>query len=190
MSSRAVLAVLAAALLGGCSSLLPKGTNDTPTPFQTYAEAEAAVNQIVPFKTSPRELPALGFDAKEGRNVTIIPYPNIVERLAPYSGVALDALDPGIRICILAQTQCRGYLFRFERQDRKREGNFWADFFNIRRINHYTGWWIEALVVVNDGTVLFRNIAGAPSTERTDMYNNPLGPVQPAGEGVGTVLLR
>jgi hypothetical protein len=71
-----------------------------------------------------------------------------------------------------------------------REGNFWADFLNLKRSTHYTGWWFEALVVVNDGTVLFRNIAGQPSTERTDTNITPLGPFQPAGEGVGAVLLR
>jgi len=190
MNSRAALALCITTLLAGCSSLLPNGTADAPTPFSSYAQAEAAVARITPFKTSPSELPQLGFDAQDGRNVTLIPYPNIVARLAPYPGVPLEALDPGIRTCILAMTACRGYLFRFERQDRAREGNFWADFLNVRRSTHYTGWWFEALVVVNDGTVLFRNIAGQPSTERTETNNNPLGPFQPAGEGVGSVLLR
>jgi hypothetical protein len=190
MNRRAVLVLTLAALGAGCSSLLPKGTTDAPTRFATYAEAEAALAGIVPFQTTPAELPRLGFDPQGGRNVTLIPYPNIVARLAPYPGVPLDALDPGIRTCILAKTACRGYLFRFDRQDRARDGNFWADFFNFHRSNHYTGWWFEALVVVNEGTVLFRNIAGQPNMERTEQYTNPLGPFQPAGEGVGSILLR
>jgi hypothetical protein len=190
MNRRAVFVLSVAVLAAGCSSLLPKGSNDAPNAFASYADVAAAVERIVPFKTATEELPRLGFDMHEGRNVTLIPYPNIVARLAPYPGVPLDALDPGIRTCILAKTACRGYLFRFERQDRAREGNFWADFFNFHRVNHYTGWWFEALVVVNDGTVLFRNIAGQPNMERTEQYTNPLGPFQPAGEGVGTVILR
>lgn len=190
MTCRAVVLLTVAVLMAGCSSLLPKGRTDAPTKFRSYTDAEAALERIVPFKTSPSELPQLGFDPQEGRNVTLIPYPNIVARLAPYPGVPLDALDPGIRSCILAKTECRGYLFRFEKQDRAREGNFWADFFNFHRSNHYTGWWFEALVVVNDGTVLFRNIAGQPNMERTEQYTNPLGPFQPAGEGVGSILLR
>jgi hypothetical protein len=190
MNLRVVLSLGLAAALAGCSSLLPKGSSDAPTPFASYAEAEAAVARIVPFQTRPSELAQLGFDPQGGRNVTLIPYPNIVARLAPYPGVPLESLDPGIRTCILAKAECRGYLFRFERQDRAREGNFWADFFNVKRINHYTGWWFEALVVVNDGTVLFRNIAGQPNMERTEQHRNPLGPLQPAGEGIGGVLLR
>ena len=89
MNSRATLAVCITTLLAGCSSLLPKGTADSPTPFTSYAQAEAAVARITPFKTKPSELPQLGFDAQDGRNVTLITYPNIVARLAPYPVVPL-----------------------------------------------------------------------------------------------------
>lgn len=170
--------------------MLPRGSTDAPSRFTSYTEAQAAAERIVPFQTPAAELPSLGFDPAEGRNVTVIPYPEIVARLAPYSGVALDQLDPGIRTCIMARTACRAYLFHFERQDRRREGGFWSDFFNVRRTTNVTGWWFEALVVVSDGTVLFRNVAGQPHMERVEKQLNPLGPFQPAGEGAGAVLLR
>lgn len=170
--------------------MLPRGSTDAPSRFTSYTEAQAAAERIVPFQTPAAALPSLGFDPAEGRNVTLIPYPEIVARLAPYSGVALDQLDPGIRACIMARTECRAYLFHFERQDRRREGGFWGDFFNVRRTTNVTGWWFEALVVVSDGTVLFRNVAGQPHMERVEKQLNPLGPFQPAGEGAGAVLLR
>ncbi|MGE4239764.1 hypothetical protein [Ramlibacter sp.] len=180
----------AAALLAGCSSMLPRGTTDMPSPFRSFAEAQAAAERIAPFRTRVDDLQSLGFDPKEGRNVTQIPYPDIVARLAPYPGVSLDALDPGIRACIVARSGCRAYVFRFERIDRKREGGFWADFLNVRRVTNTTGWWFETLVVVSDDVVLFRNHSGEPRIEKVERQTNPLGPFQPAGEGAGAALLR
>lgn len=148
------------------------------------------MEKIVAFQTRTSDLKALGFDPKEGKNVTLIPYPDIVARLAPHPGVPLAALDPGVRQCIEAQTACRAYLFHFERQDRRREGGFWSDFLNIRRSTTVTGWWFDALVVVSSETVLFRNFAGQARIDRIEKQNNPLGPLQPAGEHAGDVLIR
>lgn len=186
------LALLAPLLLAlaGCSSLLPKGSSDTPSPFATFSEAQAASNRIQPFKTRKDELKELGFDWENGRNVTLIPYPDVLQRLTPYSGVPMEALDAGIRQCILAKTDCQAYLFHFERTDRVRQGGFWADFLNVRRVTQIDGWWFDALVVVSDGTVLFRNSAGQAHTDRVERQINPLGPFQPAGEAVGPALIR
>jgi hypothetical protein len=177
-------------LLAGCTGMLPRGSSDTPSPFANYAEAQAAAEKIRPFQTRPSDLPALGFDMAEGRNVTLIPYPEIVARLAPYPGVPLQELDPGIRTCILARSDCRGYLFRFRREDRQRQGPFVTDFLNMRRTTNVKGWWFEALVVVSKDTVVFRNFAGEARVERVESQTNPLGPLQPAGEGAGSLLLR
>lgn len=182
--------ILSSVALAGCASMLPHGSSDTPSPFATFAEAEAAAHRIVPFQTPVSELKALGFDPQGGRNVTIIPYPDVLSRLVPYSGVPMEALDPGIRECIAAKTACRAWLFHFERQDRKREGSFWGDFFNVRRVTLVTGWWFDALVVVNDGKVLFRNVAGQAGIRRVERQINPLGPLQPAGEAAGALLVK
>lgn len=183
----AALALCVAAT--ACSSLLPRGSSDTPSPFEGYAQAQAAAERIVAFRTRVAELPALGFDPENGRNVTVIPYPEIVARLAPYPGVPLDELEPGIRQCILAKAGCKAYLFRFERLSRRREGDFLSDFLNLRRVTNVTGWWFEALVVVSDGTVLFRNFAGQPHIDRVEKQTNPLGPLQSSGEALGGRLL-
>ena len=179
MRSCALLAVVCAGFLSGCSSLLPYGSNRSPSPFTTYAEAQQASQRIKPYATSFKELPGLGFDPGAGPNVTLVPYPDVIARVVSASGVPMAALDEGIQACILAQAQCRGYLFRFEHNDHARVGNFWADFFNVRRTTRYTGWWFEALVVVSGEQVLFRNTAGEPRMERTDKDTNPLGPFQP-----------
>jgi hypothetical protein len=177
-------------LLSACASLLPRGSSDTTNDFLDFSQAKAALERIVALQTSTSELKALGFDIQSGANVTLISYPEIVARLTPNPSVPLDKLDPGIRQCIEVQTRCRGHLFHFERQERKREGSFWLDFFNIRRTTNTKGWWFEALIVVSDDKVLFRNYAGQAHADRVDKQTNPLGPFQPAGEGAGAVLLR
>lgn len=190
MRTRLALSLLACAALAACASMLPRGRTDTPAGFASFEEAQAAVQRIVAFQTSTSELPQLGFDTVAGKNLTLIPYPDIVGRLAPHPGVPFDKLDPGIRMCIEAQAACRGYLFHYEREDRRREGSFWLDFLNVRRTTNIRGWWFDALIVVTDGKVLFRNYAGQPGTDKVDRQVNPLGPFQPAGESAGSVLIH
>lgn len=186
----ALVAQLAALLLlAGCGGLLPRGSAETPPVFEGFEQAEGAAKRIVGLKTRVEELKALGFDPN-GANVTVIPYPDIVARLAPYPGVPVDQLDPGVRECIEAQAACRGYLFHFEHQNRRRQGSFWLDFLNLRRNTYVTGWWFDALIVVSDGVVLFRNYGGQASTDRTERQVNPLGPFQPAGESAGWQLIH
>lgn len=182
--------IATAVFMAGCAGALPRGTTHTPSPFASFTEAQAAASRIVPFKTTPAQLRELGFDAEQGSNVTLLPYPDVLARLVPYSGVPMDQLDPGIRECIAIRTLCRGYVFHFEKQARERQGNFVSDFFNLHRVTRTTGWWFDALVVVSDSQVLFRNIGGQASTDKTERQTNPLGPLQPAGESAGAVLLH
>lgn len=99
----------------------------------------------------------------------------------------LSALDPGVRKCVEEQAACRGYLFHFGRQDRRRTGGFWRDFLNIRRTTEVSGWPFQALVV-SDSSVLFRNYAGQAQIDRVETQRNPHGPFQPAGEAAGALL--
>ena len=190
MRIRLLLFPLVGVLLSGCSSLLPRGSSSLGVGFDNFEEARIAVERIVPLKTRTEALNTMGFDVRNGLNVTLVPYPEIVVRLTPHPSVPISTLDPGMRQCIDIQTACRGYLFRFEREDRKREGNFWLDFFNVSRTTHITGWRFEALIVVSDDLVLFRNYSGLARIDRVEKQINPLGPLQPAGEGVGSSLLR
>lgn len=190
MKYRLSVVVLGCAALSACSSLLPRSSSDTPGSFATFESAQAAAQRIVPLETQVSALKGLGFDLESGTNVTLIPYPDIVARLAPYPALPLSVLDPGVRKCVDAQAACRGYMFHFEQQERRRTGSFWLDFLNIRRTTYVTGWSFQALVVVSDGTVLFRNYAGQPQIDRVEMQRNPLGPFQPAGEAAGAALMR
>lgn len=176
--------------LAGCGGMLPRGSSVSPSSFENYEAAQEALEKVVPYHTTVEELKALGFDPQANVNVTVIPYPEVITRLAPHPGVPMEALDRGVRDCILAQMRCRAYEFRFAHQNRRREGGFWADFFNFRRRVEVIGWRFEGLVVVRDGVVLFRNTAGVPRINTVERQSNPLGPLQPAGESAGQMLLR
>ena len=178
------------ALLAGCAALLPHSASDQPSGFDSFQAAALALDQAVPYRTTAAGLKALGYDLDASANVTLIPYPQLIARLAPNSSVPLDALDEGIRDCILARQACRAYEFHVARESRQREGNFFLDFLNFRRSTVITGWRFEGLLVVRDDVLLFRSHAGEPRTDRTEVEVHPLGPFQPAGESAGGLAFR
>lgn len=180
--ARCVLLVLTVGALAGCEALLPRGSSQSPSPFTLYEAARQALEQVVPYKTRLSDLKALGLDPQESANVTVISYPDVVTRIAPNAGVPLDAMDKGLRDCILAQTRCRAYVYSFSQQKRQREGEFLPDFFNFRRTVNIQGWRLEGLVVVRDDLVVFRSMGGEPHIRKVERQVNPLGPLQPAGE--------
>jgi len=177
-------------LLVACADLLPRSQSQQPSGFASFEAAAGALEQAVPYKTTVAELRALGFDIEASANVTQIPYPQLIARLAPNSSIPLDALEPGLRDCMLARQACRVYEFRLAHEARQRDGNFWLDFLNFRRSTAIVGWRFEGLLVVRNGTLLFRSYGGEPHIARTELEVRPLGPFQPAGESSGSLLLR
>jgi len=171
--------------LAGCGHFLPQQTSTVPTSFESFAAAQRAVEQVVPFKTTMKDLRTLGFDVQASANVTLIPYPELVSRLAPNPSVPFDELDAGIRACILSRMACEAFQFQIGQEERKRTGDFWVDFLNFKRTTSISGWHFQALIVVRDGVVLFRNYGGEPHIKRTELQRNPLGPLQQAGEAAG-----
>ena len=177
-------------MLAACADLLPRSQSQQPSGFESYEAAASALEQAVPYKATVAELKALGFDINASANVTQIPYPQLIARLAPNSSIPLEALDPGLRDCMLARQECKVYEFRLAREDRRRNGNFWLDFLNFRRSTLIVGWRFEGLLVVRNGTLLFRSHGGEPRIARTEVEVRPLGPFQPAGESSGSLILR
>lgn len=184
-----VLPLLAAGL-AGCASLLPRGSSEQPSAFDSFDAAQRALEQVVPFRTTVAELAALGFDPEGGRNVTRVPYPEVITRLAPHPGVPLESLDEGVRACVAAQAQCRAYVFHLGRQTQRREGSFWLDFLSFRRTTAIGGWRFDGLVVVRGDQVVFRNFGGEARIDRTERRVNPLGPLQGAGDAIGAKVLN
>lgn len=184
------LAASSTVLLSACAHLLPQQAVDTRPAFETFEAASQALERIEPFRTRIGELGPLGFDVQGRHNATVIPYPDLVARLAPNSSVPFAELDPGIRECILARDACRAYQFHFWYERRERRGGFLADFFNFERTTAVTGWHLEALIVVRGDTVLFRSFGGEPDNSRIEHQRNPLGPLQSAGDQLVGAAIR
>ena len=188
--ARGIVCCGSSILLSGCASLLPRGDSEQPSGFDTFEAAAQAFDKVVAYSTTAEQLKTLGFDLQSSPNVTLISYPQLTSRLAPDRGVPFEAIDPGIRDCIVARLACQVYEFHLGRETSRREGGFMLDFLNFRRETRVTGWRFEGLLAVRDGVVLFRSHGGEPRTDRTDRQVNPLGPLQGAGEGAGRLLGR
>ena len=176
-------------LLCSCANVLPRGDSERPSGFDSFEAAARAFDAVVAYRTTVEQLSELGFDLQSSANVTLIQYPQLTGRLAPDRGVPFEAIDPGIRDCIVARLACQAYEFNFGREASRREGGFLSDFLNFRRTTRVTGWRFEGLLAVRDGVVLFRSHGGEPRTDRTDRQVNPLGPLQGAGEMAGRLLV-
>lgn len=185
-----VTGILVTAGLGACSSMLPVGESRAVSRFAGFQEAREAIDLVRPYRTTAAEVVALGFDLRNSANVREIPYPELVAQLAPNPSIPMEALDPGIRDCLLAQQACRAYAFRFGELRRQRTGPFLLDFLNFRRTTVVTGWAFEGLLLIRGDTVLFRNFGGEPQIERIERQRSPLGPLQPAGESASQLLIR
>lgn len=183
-------ALALAAALGGCAGLLPRGSAEASSAFASFAAARDAFERVQPHQTTTQQLREFGFDLHDSANVRQIPYPEVIARLAPNPNIPLEMLDGGIRECILARQACEAYQFNIGTQTRRRSGSFLLDFLNFRRTTYITGWRFEALVVMRDGVVLFRSYGGEPLIKQVERQANPLGPLQPAGESLGSQPFR
>ena len=181
---------LAAVLLAGCSSLLPRADLATQQAWASFEDARSAIERVVPQETTRAELSAAGIDPLSNAAVTILGFPDILQRFA--SGNVLDPreLDAGIRECLAAGNACTGYALQVRRTDRRRIGGFWADIFNFRRETDVTGWNFSALLLFVGDTVVYKVHGGQPLIHEKEVSRNPLGPLQGLGEAAGSALAR
>ena len=175
--------LLAAVVLtfAGCGSLLPDASQETKTPWKTYTEAQAMFARIVPNETSLAELKVLGVDPERTPNVALLSHADLLRRLVSTSSLDVRLLDHGLQQCVSSHLTC--YAFEIEQThiEKKRFGNFWADFFNFHRQTDITGWQFDAIVVVRDGKVIYKLWSGKPSIHQFEQERMPLGPFQSIG---------
>lgn len=167
--------------LGGCSSLLPTSDTATEAPWNSFAEAMRMFNAITPSQTTAADLEAMGLDPFAQDNITILNYSDLIRRFAVPGTNSLADLDVGLRQCIEATQDCRGYEIEQRETHHDRVGNFWLDFLNFRRIVKTTGWRFTATVVINRGLVVYKVWSGQPSIREVEDVRNPLGPAQGIG---------
>ncbi len=173
------------ALLCGCGSWLPRARTESAT-FQSFDQAQAAIEAIVPKRSNLAALSAMGISPELQPNTLILTHNDIAKRVANGGPVRRDDLDPGIRECLNAREACRGWELNVARITKARVGNFLADFVNFKRRTETTGWRFNALILLVDGTVVYRGWGGQPVVNEVEVQTNPLGPLQEMGPSVIT----
>lgn len=184
-------ASLAAILsLSACQSLLPSARETTQGPWESYEDAVAAIEALVPYRTTMADLRAAGIDPETTPSITNLTYSDLIARFSPGAAVRPEDLDHGLRDCFMAGKRCRGMLVAASKIRHRRVGGFWADTFNFRRQTDITGWRFNATVIVVDEVVVFAVHGGQPTVQDQRVARNPLGPLQSFGEAVGSALVK
>lgn len=172
-------------LTSACSSLLPKARTDS-TSFQSFDEARAAIEELVPMKSDRASLEKNGLNPAKQPNTTILTHSDVVRRFVPSTLLKREDLDPGILACLEARDACRGLEIIVAKIARNRTGNFFADFINFRRRTETTGWRFTALILFVNDVVVYRAWGGQPAVNEVEVTTNPLGPFQDIGPAAVT----
>src|SRR5256714_1043724 len=162
--------------LAGCSSMLPRSHENTGSPWQSYQEAQQTFDKIIPGQTTFVELKELQLDPQASPNIAILNYSDVLRRFVPNASVSLADLDIGVKDRISANPVCTGYEINQKAANKKRDGNFLADFLGFHRETTTTGWAFNGLLLVKDGVVIYKLTGGQPVILQHEETRNPLGP--------------
>lgn len=173
-------------LISACSTLLPEGKGEVEGPWQSYAEAEQVFKKIIPHQTSVADLKQLKLDPLSNPNISILNYSDVLRRFVPGASIDTAQLESGVRECLKAFSACSGYEIDHRVIQRKRYGNFLADFLNFKRKVDIVGWRFNAVLLIKDGIVIYKLTGGQPAIHEHEESLNPLGPLQGTGES-GTI---
>jgi hypothetical protein len=176
------LGLVSAVGLGGCQALLPDAREDTQVVWTSFDEAREAIERIEPFRTTRSELAEQGLNPDANPGVTLLSYPDIVQRFASGLAVPPELLDPGVRRCLTAGRDCTGYAIAIRRIKRERVGNFFLDAFAFKRETLQTGFTFTAVLLFVNDHVVYAVHSGQPNIRDKSVVRNPLGPLQGWGE--------
>jgi hypothetical protein len=178
MTGRLVIAV-GLSLLAGCSSmLLPKSKEVTASPWQSFQDAQNAFDKIVPGTTTIHELRQMKLDPSSNPNIAILNYADVMRKFMLNQSFSINDLDDGVRICVTAKINCRGFEINQTSVQKSRNGNVVLDVLGFYRETHTAGWRFNGLILLKDEIVVYKLTSGQPAIQQTEENQNPLGPVQ------------
>ena len=172
--------LMLAVCLGGCSTLLPKSQTRV-SDYQTFDQARRAIESLVPQISDIATLKSIGIDPLKSPNTTLLTHADVVRRFVPAAVIDRKDLNPGIVQCLETPDSCKGIDINASHLSSERQGSFFADFFNFTRRTEIRGWRFNAVVLLVNDVVVYRNWGGQPNIEETDVRRNPLGPLQDIG---------
>jgi hypothetical protein len=165
-------------LTDGCKSMFPHSESTTVSRWKTYKDIEIAFGKITPYHTTAEDLQMMNFDPKLSTNVKVLTYVDIIQTFMPTPAIRLQDLPDGVRDCIKAKENSRGYLVELHDTKDKRHGNLFLDMFGFKRFTHTTGWEFKGLILIKNDLVVYKLSSGEPRISRDDNKVKPLGPLQ------------
>ncbi|MGH8459615.1 MAG: hypothetical protein ACRES4_00255 [Nevskiales bacterium] len=179
---RMILLSLGLLSLGACGGVLPSKQSTAPSPWQSFDQAMASYDQIVPGETRTQDLEQMGVDPLRTPNVRRLNYLELIEVFMPHVSVQRSDLDPALRVCLEVREACYAYEVQPGTTRHRRHGNTALDILGFRRETTVSGWQFSSLIVINDDTVVYKLWSGAPNIQREESERKPLGPLQNSGE--------
>ena len=177
--TKSIAIALTVLLTVGCSSMLPKKTTVTHNQWAHYSQVSDIGNGVRAGQ-SLDELKALGVDVNGTKNVEHLTHLDVAKRFGLIGGRKDASLKTpeGVRRMLDAAERGRGYELIVENTEHVREGSFWKDFLNFKRITRETGWKYSILIITVDDKVQYVLHKGNPNINRVTTERNPLGPFQ------------
>jgi hypothetical protein len=172
------LVVLLSLFLSACSSPLPKGEDTIKSPWNSFAEVKDAYDKIILHNTDTSGLQELGFDPYSTPNVKILSYLDIIERFSPNSLVKKEDLPPSVETCLSFREQCIAYQASPSVNKTERVGSLFKDLLKFERKEVATGWYFNALIVIDRDIAVYKIWNGVPIIDQQKSRKNPLGPIQ------------
>lgn len=169
------------ALLAGCSSLLPKSKEATASPWQSFEDAQRAFDKIVPGATTVADLRRMKLHPSSNPNIAILNYADVMRKFMLSPSLSINDLDEGVRVCVTAKINCRGFEVNQTSVQKSRNGNVVLDVLGFYRETHTAGWRFNGLILLKDEVVVYKLTSGQPAIQQTEENQNPLGPVQALG---------
>lgn len=169
--------------LAGCGNALPREEDNVRSRWNSFEEAMADYEKIVPFETTRKELTELGFDPYTQPNIRILSYLDVTQRFMPNQSITMDHLDEAVSFCIKSRAKCIAYEAHPQKTKSKRVGNVALDMMTFKRRTLRSGWSFYALILMNDGIVVYKVWSGEPIVSGEKIRKNPLGPLQGLDSG-------
>ena len=168
-------------MVSGCSALLPKTKEATASPWQSFQDAQNAFDKIVPGATTVADLRRMKLHPASNPNIAILNYADVMRKFMISPSLSIDDLDEGVRVCVTAKINCRGFEVNQTSVQKSRNGNVVLDVLGFYRETHTAGWRFNGLILLKGEVVIYKLTSGQPAIQQTEENQNPLGPVQAIG---------
>ncbi|HVV64625.1 MAG TPA: hypothetical protein VHC42_04100 [Rhizomicrobium sp.] len=149
--------------------------------FSSYDEVALAYATIAPGRTGEAELAKLGFNPATQPNARKISYLGLLQRMMPRDSSQFDRLDAPVRRCIEARERCSAWVFRPQHLERRPTGSVVLDLLGFERTTIDRGWTAEIVLLMEDGRVVYKSMAGRRHVEG---YHDDVSPPS-ALQGLG-----